>query len=109
MHLKSNTGPDQSTGDKLFQYCTCPAGLVTYSFHLSCKHMHLSFKSICNKEHKGVICKMTSSNFSKSTGPARQVLWEELLILSRFRGPVEFLSSGLHIHSEGLSDLFDLI
>ena len=45
---------------KIFQYCTCPAGLVTYSFYLSCKHMHLSFKSVCNKEHKGVICNYLS-------------------------------------------------
>ena len=37
------------------KYCTCPAGRVTYNFHSSCKHMHLSFKSVCNKEHKGVI------------------------------------------------------
>ena len=33
-------------------YYTCPTG-VTYNFHLFCKHMHLSFKSICNKEHNG--------------------------------------------------------
>ena len=50
-------------GTKIFQYCTCPTGRVTYNFHLSCKHMHLpvSFKSACNKEHtcKGVICNMT--------------------------------------------------
>ena len=26
--------------------------------------MHLSFKSVCNKEHKGVICNMTSSSNS---------------------------------------------
>ena len=44
-------------GTKIFQYCTCPAGRVTYRFHSSCKDMHLSF--ICNKEHKGVICSMT--------------------------------------------------
>ena len=31
---------------KIFQYCTCPAGRVTYNFHLSCKHMHFSFKSV---------------------------------------------------------------
>ena len=36
---------------KIFQYCTCPAGRVTYNFHSSCKHTHLSFKSVCNKEH----------------------------------------------------------
>ena len=57
-------------GDKIFQHCTCPAGRVTYNFHLS-------FKSVCNKEHKGVICNMTSS-------PTGRVLWEELLVLSRF-------------------------
>ena len=51
-------------GTKIFQYCTCPAGWVTYNFHLSCKHMHLSFKSLCNKEHKGVIYNMTSSSYS---------------------------------------------
>ena len=32
--------------------------------------MHLSFKSVCNKEHKGVICNMnSSSNSSQSTRP----------------------------------------
>ena len=31
-------------GTKIFQYSTCPAGRVTYNFHSSCKHMHLSFK-----------------------------------------------------------------
>ena len=37
--------------------------------------MHLSFKSICNKEHKGVICNMTSSsNSSQSTRPTGRVL-----------------------------------
>ena len=72
-------------GTKIFQYCTCPAGRVTYNFHSSCKHVHLSFKSVCNKEHKGVICNMTSSsNSSKSTRPVGQVLLEELLVLSRF-------------------------
>ena len=28
-------------------------------FSLVLKYMHLSFKSVCNKEHKGVICNMT--------------------------------------------------
>ena len=58
-------------GTKIFQYCTFPAGLKTYNFHSSFKHMHLSFKSICNKEHKGVmVCNMTStSNSSQSTRP----------------------------------------
>ena len=37
--------------------------------------MHLSFKSVGNKEHKGVICNMTSSsNFFQSTHPVGQVL-----------------------------------
>ena len=54
-----------SQGTKIFQYCNCPAGQVTNNFHSSCKHMHLSFKSTCNKEHKVVICNMTS----KSTCP----------------------------------------
>ena len=36
--------------------------------------MHLSFKSICNKEHKGVICNMTSSNNSSQiTRPTGRV------------------------------------
>ena len=51
-------------GTKIFQYCTCPAGRVTYNFHSSRKHIHLSFKSVCNKEHKGVICNMTHSSNS---------------------------------------------
>ena len=51
-------------GTKIFQYCSCPAGQVTYNIHSSWKHMHLSFKSTCNKEHKGVICNMTSSSNS---------------------------------------------
>ena len=45
--------------------------------------MHLSFKSVCNKEHKGVICNTTSSSYSsQSTRPTvGRVLWEELLVL----------------------------
>ena len=43
------------TMDKIFQYCTCPAGQMTYNFHSSCKHTHMSFKSVFNKEQKGVI------------------------------------------------------
>ena len=49
----------QAQGTNIFQYCTCPAGRVTYNFHSSFKHMHLSFKSVCNREHKGVICNKT--------------------------------------------------
>ena len=55
---------DNIQGTKIFKYCTCPAGRVTYNFHSSCKHMHLSFKSVCNKENKGLICYMTSSSNS---------------------------------------------
>ena len=58
---------------------------LAYNFYSPCKYMHLSFKSICKSEHKGVICNMTStSNFSQSTCPVGWVLWEEFLILSRF-------------------------
>ena len=46
-------------GTKIFQYCICHAGRVTYTFHSSCKCMYLSFKSVCNEEHKEVICNMT--------------------------------------------------
>ena len=76
----------EDQGTNIFQYCTCPAGRVTYNFHSSCKYMHLCFKSVCNKEDKGVICIMTSSsNSSQSTCPVGRVLWEELLVLSRFQ------------------------
>ena len=72
-------------GTQIFKYCTCSAGRVTYNFHSSCEHMHLSFKSVCNKGHRGVICNMTSlSNSSQSAGSVGWVLWEELLVLSRF-------------------------
>ena len=67
------------TRTKIFLYCTCPAGQVTYNFYLSCKRMHLSFKGVCNKEHKGVICNMTSlSNSSQSTHPTGRVLLERI-------------------------------
>ena len=60
--------PYQET--KIIKYCACPAGRVTCNFHSSCKHMHLSFKSVCNKEHKGVICNLALlSNSSQSTRP----------------------------------------
>ena len=44
-------------GTKIFQYCTCPAGRVTYNFYLSYKHMHLSIKKVyaINNILKGVI------------------------------------------------------
>ena len=73
-------------GTKLFKYCTCPEGRVTYNFTCPANTiMHLSFKSICNIEHKGVICNMTSSSNSfQRTPPTGRVLWEELLVFSRF-------------------------
>ena len=47
--------------------------------------MHLSFKSVCNKEHKGVICNRTSLCYSsQSTRPTGRVLLEELLVLLDF-------------------------
>ena len=49
----NNVSNETITGDKLFQYCTC-------NFHSSCKHTYLSFKSTCNKKHKGVIRNMTN-------------------------------------------------
>ena len=67
-------------GTKIFQYCTCPAGQVTYNFNTPCQHMHLSFKSISNKT-----CNMTSSsNSSQSTCPTGWELWEESPVFSRF-------------------------
>ena len=67
-------------GQKYLKKCTCPAGRLTYNFHSSCKHMHMSFKSVCNKEQKGVICNMTSSsNSSQSTRPVGQVLGKNYL------------------------------
>ena len=57
--IKVHISWDKVQGTKIFQYCTCPAGCVTYNFHSSCKHIHLSFKSLSNREHKGVICNMT--------------------------------------------------
>ena len=94
-----------SQGTKIFQFCTCPAGRVIYTFHSSCKPMHLSFKSVCNKEHKGVICDKTSSYSSQSTCPTGQVLgknyssfldFTRTVITSR---PVEFcpLHMGLEV------------
>ena len=60
--------------------------------------MHLSFKSVCNKEHKGVICNMTSlSNSFQGTCPVGQVLWEELISLVITYGRVEFLSPGFNM------------
>ena len=53
------THKELKQGTKIFRYCTCPAGRVTYNFPSSCKHVYLSFKSVYNKEYKGVICNVT--------------------------------------------------
>ena len=39
---------------------------MTYNFHLSCKHTHLSFKSVCNKEHIKRSNMTSPSNSSKA-------------------------------------------
>ena len=57
--MRLPTKMEAKPGDKIFQYCTCPAGQVACNFYSSCKYMYLSFKSVRNKEHKGVICNMT--------------------------------------------------
>ena len=62
--------------------------------------MYLSFKSICNKEHKGVICIMTSlSNSAQSTHPVGRVLGKNypsfLDFTGNYKQPVEFLSPAL--------------
>ena len=65
--------------------------------------MHLSFKSVCNKEHKGVICNMTpSSNSSRITRPFKN----SLVITS---GRVEFLSPGLFTGATMVHDLATVI
>ena len=80
-------------GTKILQYCTCPAGRVTYNFHSSCKHVHLSFKSICNKEHKEIICYMTpSSNSSQSACPIGRVFWKNYLSFLDFTRNYEWRS-----------------
>ena len=81
---KSHKMVQMYTGDKISKYCTCPEGLVTQNFLLSCKHMHLSFKSVCNKELKGVMCMTSLINTFQSTRPTGRLLWEELLVLSKF-------------------------
>ena len=68
-----------TSGQKIhvFKYCTHPEGQVTCNFHSSCKHMHLSFKSVYNKEHKGVICNMTSLSYSFKRTPSALLLQDE--------------------------------
>ena len=71
-------------GDKNISILHLSCRMSDLQFSLVPQNMHLSFKSVCNKEQKGVICNMTSSNSTQSTRPVGRVLWEELLVLSRF-------------------------
>ena len=78
-----------------------PGGKNISILHLSCRTSDLqfslvlqtyspSFKRICNKECKGVICNMTSlSNSSQSTHPTGWELWREFLVLSRFHSELQ--------------------
>ena len=83
----SRRGPDgkNSAGGKNISILHLSCRTSDYNFHSSCKHMFLSCKSLCRKEHKGLICYMTFlSNSFQSTHPIGRVLWEEILVLSRF-------------------------
>ena len=115
-----------ATGDRNISILRLSCRTSDLNFYSSFKHMHLSCKSVYNREHEGVICNMTykvpyitakmiftqsvsemhpimttvntqkmlvslsdfppspSSNSSQSTRPIGRVLWEELLVLSRF-------------------------
>ena len=59
--------------------------LLALHFEFETVFKFYNLTSVCDKEHKGVICNMTSTcNSSQSTRPTGRVLWEELLVLSRF-------------------------
>ena len=67
---ENNMSPDQTapTKEQSDQDSYCLEYTCTRQGQKSCKHMHLSFKSVCNKEHKGVLCNMISySNSFQST------------------------------------------
>ena len=74
-----------SPGDKNISRCTCPAGRVINNFHLSCKHMYLSFKSLCNKEHMGVIYNLSYKVpyitvkiiFTQSNSELHPIYWQK--------------------------------
>ena len=64
--LKAHCSIQRGAGDKNIS--------ILHLFSLVLQHMHLSIKSVCNKEHKGVIVNTTfSSNSSQSTRPTGQV------------------------------------
>ena len=90
--IKTRYLAQEYQGTKIFQYCTCPEGQVSYNFHSSCKNMHLSFKKVCNQEHMGVIYNMTSSsNSSQSTLPTVQVCFGKntVLVLSKMHSKLQ--------------------
>ena len=89
---------EKGPGDKNNSILHLSAGLVTYNFHLSCKPMHLSFISVCNKEHMGVIT--SSRNSSQSTCP--ECFWKNhfsFLDFTRNYGR----TSGIFVPCKGLS------
>ena len=57
---------------------------MTYNLDLSCKHMHLSFKSVSNKKHKGVICNMTSKVLTRILKIGVKMLPEKIGVLPYF-------------------------
>ena len=82
---------------KYFKIALVLEGEWLYNFHSSSMHMHLSFKSVCNKEHKKATCNMTSSsNSSQSTRPLGWVLWENYLSCLDFTCNYE-LTSGIFV------------
>ena len=58
--------------------------------------MHLSLKSVCNKEHKGVICNTTSSRYSQSTHPTGRVFGKNCSSLLDFTRNYE-RASGIYV------------
>ena len=64
------------------------------NFHSSCKHMHLSFRSVCNQEQKGVIYNMISSSNSSQSSRLSALgrITSPFYISLLMSGRVEFLS-----------------
>ena len=86
-HFQGGLDPTPTRGQKYFNVVlvlSCRTSDLQFSLVLQTHDM--SYKSVHNKEPKGVVCYMTSSsNSSQSTRPTGRVLWEELLVLSRLR------------------------
>ena len=71
-HIEDKVNNKQGTKNISILHLSCR---TSDNFHSTCKHMHSSFKRICNKEHKGVIFNRTSSSYSsQSTHPVRKCL-----------------------------------